>query len=111
MNKIILLDKEFHLGIGFLNELIDGTGLKLDELGIQDPTVLMPKMMYYSLLYSYKRNQKDVDFTQLDIFDWIDENGGIGGKFWNDFQTAFNNAMHKDVPVDDSKKKVAKTQK
>ena len=42
----------------------------------------------------------------FDINDWIDDNGGIGGSFWNDFHKAFNDSMNKDVPVDDSKKKV-----
>ena len=33
MNKKNLLGIDFHFGIGFLNELLDGTGLKLEELG------------------------------------------------------------------------------
>ena len=106
MNKVVLLEKEFHFGIGFLNELLDGTGLRLDELSTQADAVLIPKMMYFSLAYSYKRSSKEIDFTMYDINDWIDENGGIGGSFWNDFQNAFNDSMNKDVPVDDSKKKV-----
>lgn len=106
MLKVILLDKEFHFGIGFLNELLDGTGLRLDELGTQNDAVLIPKMIYYSLAYSYKRSSKEIDFTMYDINDWIDENGGIGGSFWNDFHKAFNESMYKDVPVDNSKKKV-----
>jgi hypothetical protein len=109
MNKVVLLEKEFHFGIGFLNELLDGTGLKLDELGSQADAVLIPKMVYYSLAYSYKRKAQEIDFTMYDVNDWIDENGGIGGKFWTDFQKAFNDSMYKDVPVDNSKKKVNPT--
>lgn len=101
MNKVVLLDKEFHFGIGFLNELLDGTGLRLEELGSQEDAVLLPKLMYYSLVYSYKRSSKEIDFTMYDIFDWIDSSSTIG----NDFMKAFNDSMHKDVPVDDSKKK------
>lgn len=110
LNKKVILGYEFHFGIGFLNELLDGTGLRLDELGLQNDTVLIPKMMYYSLLYSYKKVGKEVDFTMYTINDLIDENGGIGGKFWNEFNIAFNESMNKDVPVDNSKKK-AKTTK
>jgi len=94
--------KDFHFGIGFLNELIDGTGLKLEELGIQNDTVLMPKLMYYSLLYSYKRNDKPVDFNIYDVNDWIDENKD---DFCVLFMTAFYESMYKDVPTDKSKKK------
>jgi len=108
MNKVNLLDKEFHFGIGFLNELLDGTGMKLEELGSQPDAILLPKLMFYSMLYAYKRQSKEIDFTMYDVNDLIDDNGGVGGKFWNDFKIAFNNSMYKDVPVDDSKKKVIK---
>ena len=106
MNKKNLLGIDFHFGIGFLNELLDGTGLKLEELGSQTDEVLMPKIMYYSRLYASKRSGLDVDFTMYDINDLVDENGGIGGKFWFDFKIAFNESMFKDVPVDTDKKKV-----
>jgi len=106
MNKKNLLGIDFHFGIGFLNELLDGTGLKLEELGSQTDEVLMPKIMYYSRLYASKRAGVDVDFTMYDINDLVDENGGIGGKFWFDFKIAFNESMFKDVPVDTDKKKV-----
>jgi hypothetical protein len=69
----------------------------------------IPKMIYYSLAYSYKRKDQEIDFTIYDVNDWIDENGGIGGDFWNNFQKAFNDSMYKDVPVDNSKKKVNPT--
>lgn len=104
MNKRNLLGIDFHFGIGFLNELLNGTGLKLEELGAQTDEVLMPKIMYYSRLYAYKREDKEIDFTMYDINDLIDDNGGIGGKFWFDFKIAFNESMFKDVPVEDKKK-------
>jgi len=104
MNKRNLLGIDFHFGIGFLNELLNGTGLKLEELGAQTDEVLMPKIMYYSRLYAYKREDKEIDFTMYDINDLIDENGGIGGKFWLDFKIAFNESMFKDVLVEDKKK-------
>lgn len=105
--KKILLDKEFYFGIGFLNELLDLTGLRLDELGTQDEAQLIPKMMYCSLAYACKRTDKEVDFKLTDIFDLIDNNGGVGGQFWKDFQMAFYESMNKDVPAD-TKKKVAR---
>jgi len=108
MNKITLLDKDFHFGIGFLNELLDGTGMKLEDLGLQPDAVLIPKLMFYSLLYSHNRSQKEFTLSMYDVNDLIDENGGIGGKFWNEFKIAFNNSMYKDVPVQEVKKKVIK---
>lgn len=97
---------EFHFGIGFLSELIDGTGLKLEELGTQDDILLMPKLMYYSHLYAMKRQGIEIDFTMENLHDFIDDNGGVGGKFWFDFKIAFNESMFKDVPLSTDKKKV-----
>jgi len=105
MNKVTLLDREFHFGIGFLNELLNGLGVRLDELGQQDEVFLVPKMMYYSQRYAYNRQSKPIDFTLQDIFDLIDDNGGINGQFWTDFYTAFMDSMNKNVPADTSKKK------
>ncbi len=115
MNKRTLLDREFHFGIGFLNELIDGTGKGLEVIGdevVNNSAVMVPKMMFYSLLYAYKRSQKEVDFTIDDIYDLIDENGGLHNGFFNDFLVSFQESMYKDVPADNSKKKaIAQTEK
>jgi hypothetical protein len=109
MNKVTLLDREFRLGIGFLNLLIDGTRKDLITLGQEVQTsapTIVPKMMYYSLLYSYQRQNKEIDFSQEDIYDLIDENGSVQGSFWNDFLIAFTKSMSQDVPVEESKKKI-----
>jgi len=105
MNKKTLIGKDFHFGIGFLNELLDGLKIRLDELGSIDDAILVPKMMFYSLVYSCKRRSKEIDFDMNSIFDLIDENGGVGGQFWIDFNVAFYESMNKNVPADTSKKK------
>jgi hypothetical protein len=107
-NKVNLLDIEFHFGIGFLSTLLEGTKLNLTELGTQPDEVLIPKIMYYSRAYSMQRNGLNIDFNMGDIFDLVDNNGGIGGEFWNNFSLAFSNSMNKDVPVQEGKKKVTK---
>lgn len=104
-NKINLLDIDFHFGIGFLSTLLEGTGLNLVDLGKTADAILIPKLMYYSRVYATQREGKEVDFTIGDIFDLIDNNGGIGGEFWNSFSLAFSASMHKDVPKDETKKK------
>jgi hypothetical protein len=110
-NKIRLLDIDFHFGLGFLASLIEGTGLAITDLGSQDDTVLIPKLMFYARKYACDREGKEVDFTIYDINDLIDENGGFGGSFWNDFAVGFRESMHKNVPVDESKKKVTRIKK
>jgi hypothetical protein len=107
-NKVNLLDIDFHFGIGFLSALLEGTKLNLTELGTQADEVLLPKIMYYSRAYAMQRADLSVDFNMSDIFDLVDNNGGIAGEFWNSFSVAFSNSMSKDVPVQEGKKKVTK---
>jgi len=112
--KKVLLGIEFYFGIGFINELIDGTGKDLTTLSKEvetNPSVVVPQMMYYSRLYSVKRSGGVVDFNMNHIYDMIDDNGGIFGNFCTDFLNAFSESMFKDVPVDTTKKKVTKTAK
>lgn len=110
-NKIELLGKEFHFGIGFLTELIENTGLDLVEIGRKmeaGEVSIYPKLMYYSRLYSAKRKKEVVDFDMFDINDMIDENGGVLGDFVKEFAKAFFDSLSKDVPVDSKKKATLK---
>lgn len=108
--KIELLGIKYYLGLGFLNELVNGTGKRLTEFEGMDDALLIPTLMYYSRLYACKRLGLPIDFTQEDVFDYIDENGGITGDLFKQFYIAYINAMMQDVPVDD-KKKVTKLKK
>lgn len=102
--KIEILGIKYNLGLGFLNKMIKEEGMKLNELSILDDIVLMPKVIYYSRAYACERGREIVNFTQEDIFDYIDEQGGIQGDFYVDFTKAYFTAMMGDVPLDDKKK-------
>jgi hypothetical protein len=108
MKSIQLIGKDFHFGIGFLAELLENTGLELTEIDTKltnGDISLFPEMVYCSHLYACKRKKQDITFDMYDVHDWIDENGGIGGKFVTDFVNAFKDSMFKDVPVEEAKKK------
>lgn len=109
--KIELLGIWYYLGLGFLNELTNGTGKKLTDFEGMDDALLIPVLMYYSRMYACKRLNIEIDFTQEDIFDYIDENGSIGGQLFAEFSLAYLNAMTQDVPVNTDKKKVTKKTK
>ena len=111
VNKVTLLGLEFHFGIGFLNDLIDGTGIKLDEFQNHSDLTLIPKLMYYSSAYASKRNGNEISMTIYDIYDMIDKNGGVLGSFCTEFKNAFVASMNQDVPVDTSKKKAISPKK
>jgi hypothetical protein len=67
--------------------------------------------MYYSLAYAASRNNTEMTMTIDDIYDMIDENGGILGSFSVEFQNSFLASMNQDVPVDTSKKKAISPKK
>jgi hypothetical protein len=108
--KIELLGINYYLGLGFLNELISGTGKSLQELSVLEDIALYPILIYHSRVYACKRLDLPIDFTQEDIFDYIDDNGGTTGKFFTEFVKAYFIAMTLDVP-EESKKKVMKVRK
>lgn len=109
--KIEILGIKYHLGLGFLNELLNGTGKALNDFAGVDEVVLIPQLMYYARLYAAKRNNTPIDFTQEDIFDYIDDNGGVSGQLFKDFAEAYVRAMTQDVPTQDDKKKVKAVKK
>lgn len=107
-NKVTLLDIDFHFGIGFWSDMLEGTGWNVLDLGNISDAVSIPKIMYYSRAYACKRIGKQIDFTQFDIDDLIDDNGGILSPFWISFSDAFKASASKDVPRQEGKKKVVK---
>lgn len=109
MNKITLLGKEFHFGIGFFSEILENTNITLEDIfkKIQSNDVSIYRiLMYYSLVYSSKRRNENVDFDIYHIDDLIDSNGGLDGDFIISFAKAFLESVNKNVPEDKSKKKV-----
>ena len=111
MNSKKILEMDFHFGLGFLSDLIEGTGMKLDELSTQDDIILIPKLMFYSHKNALQRQGLEIDLTINTLHDFIDDNGGVGGKFWIDFKIAFQESMYKDVPVETNDKKKVKVSK
>jgi len=109
--KIELLGIHYFLGLGFLNELVNGTGKQLTELGKMEEVLLYPVLIYYSRMYACKRLGLPIDFDQETIYDYIDENGGARGSFVTDFANAYLSAMSQDVPVEENKKKVTPRKK
>lgn len=95
---------KYHLGLGFLNEITEGTGKSLIELGSMNYTALNPLLMYYSRLYACKRNNEKVDFTLDDVYDYIDEKGGLVGDICVEFIMAYRECMKNHIPSDDKKK-------
>ena len=92
----------FSFGLGFLGELIDATGLDLDELNIKlqsNAFKYIPLVMYHSAAYSLKRNGDNVTFTEYDMSDWIEkEDGAFSSDVVIKFFEGFTASLTKDIP-------------
>ena len=104
--KVTLAGVEFHFGLAFIMSF-EGV-LDFETIG-KDPTKAykeVPLLMFYARKYACDRKGIEVNFDLQDMYDLVDENGGVGGSFWNEFQLAFRDSIFQNVPLDEDKKKV-----
>lgn len=106
MNKVTLvIDKkkiEFHLGVGFLGELLEEQGCDITEMFKRIGNNIyknLPILMESSARYALYRKGKEAKYKLEDFLDMID-NEGLNSPVLIDFMRHFNNSVNKDVPVD-----------
>jgi len=112
MNGYIQLEiggkpRGFKFGLWVIGQIIDELNIgveQFDEELQRNPIKSLTLLMYYSAFYNAIRKGEDADFNQLDVYDWIDETGGLGSETMVKFQTAFSESMTKDVPEVKGKK-------
>lgn len=100
------------LGIGFLKNVTDAKNISLDELfkSIEGSNALLivPELIYYSLAYNAKRKNESFEYSIDDIFEWIDEAGGVSSDVYQNFLNAFTQSLGADLGKEKPQKKVAK---
>lgn len=99
---------EFNFGLAFLGELLESTGLTIEQIieGLQkNPFKIVPQIMFESVKHAKARRGKVLEMTVYDMADLIDESGGINQKAVEDFLSAFYQSLTKDVPKEDSPEK------
>ena len=105
-------DRIFYFGLGFLGNLIEKSGVGMNEIDAkiqENPFKWMPEIMYHSVAFGFIRKNETVPFDSFDVADWIDTDGGFDSKVVIDFFAAFRQSLVKDVPQQpESKKKVMK---
>ena len=112
MNKVTLKlnnrDITFWFGLGFLGELIENRGLSVEDIFEKlqsNPFKIVPIMMYESALYGYTREGKEIDFTLIELTDWLSAEGiGQNNTITEAYLIAFSNSMSKNVPETKAKK-------
>lgn len=100
------------LGIGYLKYVTDIKKITLDELfkSIDGSAAILiiPELIYLSLAYNSKRKKEAFDYTEEDVFDWIDEAGGVTSPVYQSFTNAFTESLGTDLGKETPQKKVAK---
>ena len=106
-------DRIFYFGLGFLGNLIEKSGVGMNEIDTkiaENPFKWIPEIMYHSLAFGFIRKNETLTFDAFDVAEWIDEDGGFESENIKRFFEAFTNSLIKNVPVqeNDTKKKVKK---
>lgn len=100
------------LGIGYLKNVTEVKKMNLDELfkSVEGSAaiVVIPELIYLSLAYNAKRKSEKFDYSEEDVFDWIDEAGGVTSSVYQEFITAFTESLGADVGKTQPQAKVAK---
>jgi len=92
------------LGLMFLGELLDETGLSLEEAGEQmqkNPFKLIPTMIYVSARVEAELDGKDFDLTRRQLVEIIEEDGGIGSEQITKFVEEWTKSLFKGVPTEE----------
>lgn len=100
------------LGIGYLKNVTETKKMTLDEVfksvDGSGAILVIPELIYLSLSYNAKRKKEVFDYTEEDVFDWIDEAGGVTSSVYQEFTTAFTESLGADVGKTQPQKKEAK---
>lgn len=87
----------FTLGLGFLGEVRELTGVEIDEIHLKvtdNPLKWLPLLMYCSYKYTMYLDGIDEDFSRRDMINSLDkEKDGINCKQSLSFLTAFGKSI------------------
>ena len=101
------------LGLGYLKHVTDAKKIKLDELFTllrdsgAEALFLVPELIFLSLEYNYKRKKEAPEFDQDDVFDWIDDAGGVNSDIYKTFMESLTQSLGTDMGKETPQKKVA----
>jgi hypothetical protein len=90
--------RALHFGMGFVGELLEGTGKDLSEIGealAKNPYKWAPEIIHRAMAYASQRDKKEFGVSLQEVTDWIDDEGGITSQVIEDSMKAFNDSLFK----------------
>ena len=109
-------DKELKcsLGLDFVGELIDDTGVGIDELGARmqtNPFKLLPRMVFISAKVEAELNGEEFTMTQREVTSLIEGDGGLGSPQCGRFMEEWTKSMTPNLPQEDDAEEGKKDKK
>ena len=101
------------LGLGYLKHVTNTKKITLDELfnllkdAGSEALFLIPELIFLSLEYNCKRKNETPGFDQDDVFDWIDEAGGVNSDIYKTFMESLTESLGTDLGKETPQKKAA----
>lgn len=112
MNEIIVtIGKDrrgFKFGTWVLGELVEHLNCSVEDVEDKinsNPFRTLPLLFYYSAVLYKKSQKEEVDFTDVDVHDWIDTAGGFDSETVVKILDAFNKSMTKNTPKEEGEGK------
>lgn len=104
-------ERVFYFGLGFLGNFLETEKISMTEIDAklaENPFLWIPKIMFHSCAFGFKRKNEFPDFDAFDVAEWIDD-VGMDSEAVTSFFKAFTKSLTKDVPESkEVKKKVTK---
>jgi len=95
--------RRFTFGVVFIGEVLEDLDLDFNELitkMTKNTFKYVPVLMYHSLVNSYLKDNKELDFGKQDVNNWIDSEDNLGVdkilSFVNAFIASTNNSISED---------------
>lgn len=98
----------FKVGLYVIGELTKSLNIPIGDIEkafTERPLESIANLLYHSAAYNCIRKGEDVDFTLLDVYEWIDE-AGLESQEIQDFIKAVTDSFNKHVP--EKKKKITR---
>jgi adenine deaminase len=107
--KLTLGEKErtFTFGIMFIGNVLERLDMDYNTLlekVSKNPFKYAPILMFESLVNTSKKNKEDVNFTEDDLLDWLENEELLGVELMLQFINAFMGTQENKTPVKDTSK-------
>lgn len=112
--KLKLNEKEWgaKLGLGLLRYLDVEVGIKIEEVDsmLQGARSLIgvPNLIYHAIKLNCRKSKETFNYTEEDVVDWIDDDGGVNSPAMSEFVQALTESLSTNLEKKTPQKKVAK---